>query len=58
MKIKGGKIMCKVFLTTDPVTQRALYDNESKFLGVFQTILDAERILGELLNYCSIRSVR
>lgn len=50
--------MCKVFLTTAPLTQRALYDSESKFLGVFQSILDAERILGDLLNFCSIRSVR
>lgn len=50
--------MCKVFLTTDPQTHRGLYDDESKFLGIFQSVRDAELALGDLLNFCTIRFVR
>jgi len=49
--------MLKIFLTIDPQTGRGLYDNESKLLGVFQSIYDAEAALGDLLSFCSIRSV-
>lgn len=48
--------MLKIFLTVDPQTGRGLYDSESQFLGVFQSITDAERELGDMLGYCSIRS--
>lgn len=48
--------MLKIFLTTDPQTRRGLYDSEAKLLGVFHTIGDAEAALGDMLNYCSIRS--
>ncbi|MBA4382987.1 MAG: hypothetical protein C0406_10520 [Sideroxydans sp.] len=57
-QVEGSKIMCKVFLTTDPMTQRGLYDDESKFLGIFQSLRDAEQALGDLLNFCTIRFVR
>ncbi|GAB5605003.1 hypothetical protein [Sideroxyarcus sp. TK5] len=48
--------MVKIFLTTDPQTHRALYDSESRFLGLFQSMREAYETLGDLLNYCSIRS--
>lgn len=48
--------MLKIFLTIDPQTLRALYDNESKLLGVFQSMNEAEGALGDMLNFCSIRS--
>jgi hypothetical protein len=48
--------MFRIFLTTDPQTRRGLYDNEAKFLGVFRLVREAEEALGELLNFCSIRS--
>lgn len=48
--------MLKIYLTIDPQTRRGLYDNEAKFLGVFQSMNEAEKTLGEILNYCSIRS--
>jgi len=48
--------MLKIFLTIDPQTLRGLYDSESKFLGVFQSISEAEEALGDMLNFCSIRS--
>ena len=47
--------MFKVFLTQDPQTLRALYDNESKLLGVFQSMCEAQETLGDMLNFCSIR---
>jgi len=50
--------MCKVFLTTDPMTQRGLYDDEPKYLGIFQSLRDAEQALGDLLNFCTIRFLR
>ncbi len=50
--------MCKVFLTTDPITQRGLYDDESKCVGIFKSVRDAEQALGGLLNFCTIRFVR
>jgi len=49
--------MLKIFLTVDPQTHRGLYDNEATFLGVFKSLSEAEAVLGEVLNYCSIRSV-
>lgn len=48
--------MVKIYLTTDPQTHRALYDNESRFMGIFQSMRDAYESLGELLSFCSIRS--
>ena len=50
-------IMLKIFLTVDMATHRALYDNEAKFLGTFWSISEAEKQLGDMLNYCSIRAV-
>jgi hypothetical protein len=50
--------MLKIFLTTDPQTRRGLYDSESKLLGVYQSISEAEAALGDMLNFCSIRPVR
>ena len=49
--------MLKIFLTVDMATHRALYDNEAKFLGTFWSISEAEKQLGDMLNYCSIRAV-
>jgi hypothetical protein len=48
--------MVNIYLTTDPETHRALYDSESRFLGLFQSIRDAYEALGDLLSYCTIRS--
>ena len=48
--------MVNIYLTTDPHTQRALYDSESSFLGLFQSMRAAYEALGDLLNFCSIRS--
>ena len=48
--------MLKIFLTIDPETHRGLYDNEATFLGVFHSISEAEKTLGDILNFCSIRS--
>lgn len=47
--------MMKVFLTRDPQTGRGLYDDESKFLGAFQSVHEAFSALGNLLRFCSIR---
>lgn len=46
--------MLKVFLTIDPQTLRALYDDEAKLLGAFESISEAEEALGEMLNFCTI----
>jgi hypothetical protein len=48
--------MLKIFLTVDPETHRGLYDNEATFLGTFISISEAEKSLGAMLNFCSIRS--
>lgn len=48
--------MLKIFLTVDPVSYRALYDSESTFMGIFKSLSEAEEILGDILNFCSIRS--
>lgn len=48
--------MIKIFLTIDPATGRGLYDDESRLLGRFSSIGDAETELGDLLRFCSIRS--
>lgn len=47
--------MLKIFLTIDPLTLRGLYDDESKLLGVFQSMSEAQEALGDMLNFCSIR---
>lgn len=47
--------MIKIFLTSDPETGRALYDDESRFMGLFTSLAAAENELGELLHFCSIR---
>lgn len=47
--------MINIFLTIDPDTGRALYDNESKLLGKFYSVSEAEHKLGDLLRFCSIR---
>jgi len=49
--------MIKVFLTTDPQTRRGLFDSESKLLGIFNTLREADESLGDLLRFCSIRCV-
>lgn len=46
--------MLKVFLTIDPQSLRALYDDEAKLLGVFKSISEAEDALGDMLNFCTI----
>ena len=48
--------MIKIFLTTDPRTGRGLYDNEVKLVGIFRSMREADELLGQLLNFCSIRS--
>lgn len=48
--------MIKVFLTIDPQTMRALFDDEAQLLGVFQSVSEAEEALGDMLNYCTIHS--
>lgn len=48
--------MLRIFLTVDPITYRALYDSEATFLGAFKSLSDAEEMLGEMLNFCSIRA--
>lgn len=48
--------MIKIFLTTDPATGRGLYDDESRLLGRFTSLKDAETELGDILRFCSIRS--
>lgn len=50
--------MLNIFLTIDPQTRRGLYDSESKFLGAFQSMREAEQALGNLLSFCSIRSAQ
>ena len=49
--------MFKIFLTTDPQTRRGLYDDEVKFMGIFKSMREADEALGNLLNFCSIRSI-
>jgi hypothetical protein len=56
-KIQTEAIMFKVYLTTDPQTRRGLYDSEAKFMGIFRSMQEADEVLGELLSFCSIRSV-
>lgn len=48
--------MLKVFLTIDPQTLRALYDDEAKLLGSFASMTEAEDALGDMLNFCTIHS--
>jgi len=48
--------MLKIFLTIDPQTRRGLYDSETKLLGTFQSLGEAEDALGKMLNFCSIRT--
>lgn len=44
-------------MTVDPQTHRGLYDYEATFLGTFKSMREAEEILGDMLNFCSIRAV-
>jgi hypothetical protein len=48
--------MLKVFLTKDPQSLRGLFDNEAKLLGVFHSMNEAEKTLGDMLNFCTIHS--
>lgn len=48
--------MIKIFLTIDPQTRRGLYDSEATFMGLFSSMSEAEKSLGDMLNFCSIRS--
>ncbi|MDX8398952.1 MAG: hypothetical protein R8K20_01735 [Gallionellaceae bacterium] len=48
--------MLKIFLTIDPQTRRGLYDSETKLLGTFQSMSEAEAALGNMLSFCSIRT--
>lgn len=48
--------MFKILLTTDPETRRGLYDNEVKLMGIFRSMREADEALGELMQFCSIRS--
>jgi len=49
--------MYKVYLTVDPSTGRALYRDEEKFMGSFESILAAAKALGDsILNFCSFRT--
>ncbi len=50
--------MVNIYLTTDPHTQRALYDSEARFLGLYESMRAAYEALGDLLNFCTIRSAR
>jgi len=47
--------MINIFLTTDPLTGRGLHDDESRFLGTFQSVLEAANQLGDIFRFCSIR---
>ena len=51
--------MIKIILTVDPTTQRAMYADECKVLGVFADINTAVRELGDeiIRRFCSIRTV-
>ncbi len=49
--------MIKIFLTVDPQTRRGLFENETKFLGAFPSMRDAQEVLGDMLSFCSIRFV-
>ena len=44
--------MMKVILTKDPETGRGLYENETKVLGIFASLEEAEKALGNLLRFC------
>lgn len=48
--------MFKIYLTTDPQTQRGLYDSEVKLVGIFRSMRDAYEALGDLLSFCSVRT--
>jgi len=49
--------MYAIYLTTDPDTGRGLYQDESKFMGKFETIQQAAESLGGLLRFCSINTI-
>lgn len=48
--------MFKVYLTVNPVTNCALYDDQRKFLGIFDSIPEAISQLGRDMvdRFCSI----
>lgn len=51
--------MLKVTLAVDPQTQRALYADERKCLGVFQDFISATNCVGEeiLRRFCNLTTV-
>lgn len=50
--------MIRIYLTVDPQTRRALYDDESKLLGTFNSIQHALAELGaDILAFCNIKSI-
>ena len=46
--------MVKIVLIRDPETGRALYADESKVLGIFDSLEEADKHLGDLLRHCNI----
>ncbi len=46
--------MVKIVLIRDPETGRALYAEETKVLGVFDSVVEASKHLGDLLKHCNI----
>jgi hypothetical protein len=46
--------MIRIVLTSDPDTGRGLYDDEAQVLGRFDSLSDAEQVLGDVLRFCSI----
>ncbi len=46
--------MVKVVLIRDPDTGRALYSNETKVLGIFDSVVEAAKHLGDMLKHCNI----
>jgi hypothetical protein len=48
--------MFKIYLTTDPETQRGLYDSEVKLIGIYRSMREAYETLGEFLSFCSVRT--
>ena len=48
--------MLKIILTIDLKTHRALYDNEATVLGLFRSMAEAEKELGDVIRFCSIQA--
>jgi hypothetical protein len=49
--------MVKIVLIQDPETGRALYSDETKVMGVFESVMAAKKELGALMSYCNIETV-